>query len=786
MRTWNLSTKVVVAYSLLIALTAGALTVGLYWQLRTSQRAAIRDRLQELVSLAIPQIDSDYHALIVTPQDAEKAYYTINYKRLQNIQSSSEAIERIYTLRQQKNGEFTFVLDYSPSQHNSAFIGEVFKPLPPMLKVGLTNIVKPMVEPNIIKNAVGKPILYGYAPIKDLFGRADAVLVIELNASSVLQSELHAGIIALITFCIILLFTLVVVWWLAHSLVVNPVMELNIAAKQLADGKWEQTLRSNRADELGELAKSFNYMASQLQASFRQLEEYSQTLEQKVSQRTNELEQAKQIADRANHAKSDFLAAMSHELRTPLNGILGYAQILQRDEPLTENGRRGVRIIYDCGSHLLTLINDVLDLAKIEAGKMELHPIDFYFPSFLEGVVDICQIRAKQKAISFNYQPESQLPKGIKADEKRLRQVLLNLLSNAIKFTDRGTVTFKVKLIESKPLLSEDSLNQCSLPIHKIRFEVEDTGVGMTPEEQQKIFVPFEQAGESNKQAEGTGLGLAISLNIISLLDSNIEVNSQFGKGSTFWFEAEFYEAKNWEFSSTTSQKGTIIGYQGKRRKLLVVDDRWENRSVMVNLLQPIGFELLEANDGQEGLKIALNSSPDLIVTDLVMPLMDGFEFMKYLRQSPQLKDVVILASSASIFESDQYKSYNAGANAFLPKPIQADGLLELLHKYLQLNWIYEEYNKSSDLSNSKQITLSQSQQITVQQEEIVPPSLDILESLYQLAKKGDVYKILEEAAKINESNSSFTAFTKRLVDLASTFQLKPIQEFIKQYLIKD
>lgn len=786
MRAWNLSTKVVVAYSLLIALTAGALTVGLYWQLRTSQLKAIRDRLQELVSLAIPQIDSDYHALIVTPLDADKPYYTINQKRLQNIQSTSEAIERIYTLRQQQNGQFTFVLDYSPSQQNSAFIGEVFEPLPPMLKAGLTTIVKPIVEPNIIKNAVGKPILYGYAPIKDLFGRADAILVIELDASSVLQSEVQAGVIALITFGIILLFTLVIVWWLARSLVVHPVIQLNIAAKEIANGKWEQTLRSDRADELGELAKSFNYMASQLQTSFGQLEEYSQTLEEKVAQRTTELEQSKQIADRANRAKSDFLAAMSHELRTPLNGILGYAQILQRDEPLTENGRRGVRIIYDCGSHLLTLINDVLDLAKIEAGKMELHPIDFYFPSFLEGVVDICQIRAKQKAISFNYQPDSQLPKGIKADEKRLRQVLLNLLSNAIKFTDNGHVTFQVKLIESKPLVSEDPVNQCLLPIHKIRFEVEDTGIGMTPEEQEKIFLPFEQFGETYKQSEGTGLGLAISLRIISLLNSKIEVNSKSGKGSTFWFEAEFYEAKNWADSSITSQKGTIVGYQGKRRKLLVVDDRWENRSVMINLLQPIGFEILEANDGQEGLRIALAYLPDLIVTDLVMPLMDGFELMRYLRQSSQLKDVVILASSASIFESDRYKSYNAGANAFLPKPIQAEQLLELLHKYLKVDWIYEEGNKNLELANLETSVVLQSDTITDKQQEIVPPTTEILESLYQLAKKGDVYKIIEEAPKLNELNSSLIPFTERLVELASTFQLKPVQEFIKQYLSKD
>ena len=786
MRYWNLSTKIVVAYSLLIALTAGALTVGLYCQLRNSQLKAIRDRLLEIVSLAVPQLDSDYHALIVTPEDTEQAYYNINHKRLRNIQSTSEAINRIYTLRQQKNGQYTFVLDYAPSQKKPVLIGTVFEPVPPILKAGFTKIVKPIVEPNIIKNNAAKSVLYGYAPIKDLFGRHDAILVIELDASSVVQSEIQAGAIALITFFIILIFTLAIVWWLARSLVVHPVMQLNIAAKQLADGLWEQTLKSNRADELGELAKSFNYMATQLQTSFRQLEEYSQTLEEKVAQRTNELEQAKEIADQANNAKSEFLAAMSHELRTPLNGILGYAQILQRDEPLTENGRRGVRIIYDCGSHLLTLINDVLDLAKIESGKMELHPIDFYFPSFLEGVVDICKIRAKQKAIAFNYQPDPCLPIGIKADEKRLRQVLLNLLGNAIKFTDKGHVNFKVKLIENDASIPEDNISNCALPIHKIRFEVEDTGVGMTASEQEKIFLPFEQVGDTYKQAEGTGLGLSISLKIISLLNSNIEVISQPGKGSTFWFEAEFYEAKNWAFSSKISPKGNIIGYQGNRRKILVVDDRWENRSVIVNLLQPIGFEIIEANNGQEGLKMALNYLPDLIITDLVMPIMNGFEFMKELRNSSELKDTIILASSASIFESNQYKSYNAGANAFLPKPIQAEQIIELLNKYLQLDWIYEEYHKKADISPSKQIAISQSEQVGSQEEPMVLPSLDILEYLYQLAKKGDVYKIIEEASKINEINADFMPFTERLIELASTFQLKPIQEFIKQYIVKN
>ncbi|MBD2446419.1 MASE1 domain-containing protein [Nostoc sp. FACHB-152] len=497
-------------------------------------------------------------------------------------------------------------------------------------------------------------------------------------------------------------------------------------------------------------------------------------LEQRVQERTQQLSQAletadaaKVAADSANKAKSEFLANMSHELRTPLNGILGYAQILRRSEPLTEPGFHGIDIIYQCGSHLLTLINDVLDLSKIEAQKMELHPIEFHFPSFLEGVTEICRIRAEQKGISFIYQGDARLPVGVRADEKRLRQVLINLLGNAIKFTDKGSVVFR---ITSQPVVNQA---QEQSAIYKIRFEVEDTGVGMAKEQVEKIFLPFEQVGDIKKQAEGTGLGLAISSKIVSLMNSQIEVQSELGKGTSFWFEVELPNVPDWAEAARLSQQGIISGYQGRKQKILVVDDKWENRSVIVNLLAPIGFELAEASNGQEGLDQAMQWQPDLIITDLIMPVMHGLELIKHLRQSPQLKNVVVLASSASVFETDQYKSLDVGANAFLPKPVQMDSLLDLLCKYLQLEWVYQEISDQA-IASSPDPMLA---------EAIAPPALEVLNHLYQLVKKGDVYGIVDQANQMKQQDHTLVPFAQKLIHLAENFQLNPLREFIKEYL---
>jgi signal transduction histidine kinase/DNA-binding NarL/FixJ family response regulator len=464
-----------------------------------------------------------------------------------------------------------------------------------------------------------------------------------------------------------------------------------------------------------------------------------------------QLKQSKFAADTANQAKSEFLANMSHELRTPLNGILGYAQILSRSQVLPNKERHGVTIIYQCGTHLLTLINDILDLSKIEARKLELYPLPFHFPSFLQSVVEITRIRAEEKDIIFDFQADPQLPIGVAADEKRLRQVLINLLGNAIKFTDRGTVTFTVEMIGSK-----------------VRFQVQDTGVGMSPEQIEKIFLPFEQVGNLKKQTEGTGLGLAITHKIVSLMQSEIQVQSNAGEGSTFWFEIELQAIKDWVSPSRAISQKPIEGYVGSKRKILIVDDRWENRSVLLDLLEPIGFEIIEASNGLEGIEKTLDTSPDLIITDLSMPVMDGFEFLKKVRSHPKLQHQIVIVSSASIFDLDRQKSLDAGGNDFLPKPVQAEILLELLQKHLQLDWIYD----------TKPLENQEAQMIPT---EIQPPAPAILHQLHELAQDGDLDGVIELAQQLQEDQSM--AFAQKIIRLAETYQLKKLRALIQHYL---
>ncbi|WP_414564647.1 MULTISPECIES: ATP-binding protein [unclassified Anabaena] len=501
-----------------------------------------------------------------------------------------------------------------------------------------------------------------------------------------------------------------------------------------------------------------------------QLEAINRVLADEIVQRKRiekELRQAEEIANNSNQAKSEFLANMSHELRTPLNGILGYTQILQRTESFTEKGSKGISIIYECGSHLLTLINDVLDLAKIEARKLELNFIDFYLPAFLDSVSEICRIRAEQKVIKFHLQLDPDLPTGVRTDEKRLRQVLINLLGNAIKFTQQGSVTFTVKVINQGE-------NDNGKIIYKIRFEIADTGTGMTPEQVNKIFLPFEQVGNQKRQTEGTGLGLAISQRIISLMNSQIQVTSELGTGSTFWFDLDLLESRDWAKVSRRVEQGTIIGYQGEKRTILIADDKWENRSVIVNLLEPIGFTVIEASHGQEGWEQIKAHQPDLIITDLVMPEMDGFEFIKSLRQSEQFKDTAVIASSASVFAVDQYKSIDVGADAFLPKPIEVETLLELLRKFLHLEWLYENKTNTTSKTDVNSSNLSVN---------IIPPAPEILQEFFKLSQDGDIQTILEIAQKLAVSDEQLSAFSCQIIQLASNFQLKRLETFIQQYM---
>jgi signal transduction histidine kinase/CheY-like chemotaxis protein len=535
--------------------------------------------------------------------------------------------------------------------------------------------------------------------------------------------------------------------------VIRSIQKLKVGANKMGVGDLDYRLDIQTGDEIQDLAFEFNKMGAKLAETY------------------HDLEHKKQVADDANHAKSEFLANMSHELRTPLNGILGYAQILMRDKDLPETQRNGLAIIQQCGSHLLTLINDILDLSKIEAKKMELRPNEFNFMGFLQTIREICRIKAEQKGITFISQFDPALPVSVQADEKRLRQVLINLLGNAVKFTDTGDVTFKVGVIDSSTIEPEaNTFNSLA----KIRFQIEDTGVGMSEEQMQKIFTPFEQVGDIKRMAEGTGLGLAISSKIVQQMGSQVRVTSQLGAGSKFWFDLDLPCTSELALKPTFELPGTIVGFTGNKRKILVVDDRWENRSVIINLLTPVGFEVFEATNGAEGLEKVNELKPDAIITDLVMPIMDGFELLRRLRNSDQLKELIVIVSSASVFETDQYKSLDAGANAFLPKPVQVSELFELLQRLLDLSWIYAESSPSepTPLSNSP---------VSFVESLVIPPP-EVIEALYVLARQGNLQEMMSQAEDLKKLDEQWIPFGEKLYTLAKGFEVKKLQAFLTQY----
>ncbi len=468
--------------------------------------------------------------------------------------------------------------------------------------------------------------------------------------------------------------------------------------------------------------------------------------EQKRAQ--EDLRKAKEAAETANLAKSEFLANMSHELRTPLNAVLGYAQILKNQGSLSAKQKKALETIEHSGEHLLGLINEVLDLAKVEAGTLELQPSNFNLPRLLENVADVMRTRAQAKGLAFISEWLSELPTMVRTDERRLRQVLMNLLDNAIKYTKEGGVTLQVGHHDKY-----------------LRFMVADTGLGIQPEHIKAIFNIFHQVRSNPGFEEGTGLGLAICKRLICLMGSHLEVTSTPGEGSRFWFDLDLLAISRVSAGPEPRER-KLVAIRGHKRNVLIADDRADNRDLLRDMLVPLGFRVYEADNGQSCLQQTMALHPDVLLVDLRMPVIRGEEVIQRLRQGAEFQDLVIIAISASAFEHDRERCIAAGANDFLPKPFRLTKLLDLLSHYLGVELIFE-----ADQGEAESMPRHRSNSV------ILPTNRWNI--LMELAKRGDIGHLREQAEQLSQLDEHYGPFTEELRTLAEGFQVKKIRQLL-------